>query len=109
MFAVYKSGPVLFATSWHTQSTTGCHVGVARSGAASAVPFIIESDLQLVAVVESGSKTLMSLADLVCHVCRTQGVTVLNLMEHDMVQKSQDLWFVLLCVTSLGYTLCKTS
>lgn len=54
------------------------------------MPFLLGSDLDLVAVVESGSKKLMRVADLVCHVCRSQGVTILNLMEHDMSPKCEE-------------------
>ena len=65
-------------------------LGVAKSNADNAIPFIFQNDLQLLALVENGSKKAMSVADLVCHVCRTSGVTSLNLMEHDMVQRTQE-------------------
>lgn len=71
------------------QSLTVTVAGSARGNAASAIPYLINSDLQLVVLVQSGSKQAMSVADLVCHVTRTTGITSLNVMEHDMTQKNQ--------------------
>ena len=55
---------------------------------------MITSDLHLVVLVENGNKQAISVADLVCHICRNTGITSLNLMEHDMIQKNQDGWIV---------------
>lgn len=74
-------------------SCVGVLSGVARTQAASACPWLIEKDLQLVVLVGEGKK-LMCLADVVCHTCRTAGVTQLSMMDHDMIQKSED-WFLL--------------
>ena len=64
--------------------------GVARTEANKKIANIIESDLQLVVRVESGPKKLVSIADLVCDVCRSSGATSVNLVEHDMLPKVQD-------------------
>ena len=64
--------------------------GVARTESNKKIANIIESDLQLVVHVDSGTKKLVSIADLVCNVCRSSGVTTLNLVEHDMLPKVKD-------------------
>ena len=61
--------------------------GLALSQADKAIPFLVNDDLQLVALVESQTKTLMSIADVVCSVCRTTGATALNIIDHDLQQK----------------------
>ena len=52
----------------------------------------MDSDLQLVVHVGPPTKKVVSIADLVCNVCRSSGVTTLNLVEHDMLAKVQDWW-----------------
>ena len=64
--------------------------GVARTESHKKIANIIDSDLQLVVHVDSGTKKVVSIADLVCNVCRSSGVTTLNLVEHDMLPKVQD-------------------
>ena len=70
-----------------------CLGGTARGKVSTIFAFIIPSDLQLVAFVDSGAKTAMSLAEAVCEICRSRGVTSLNLVEHDMTQKTQEIRF----------------
>ena len=50
----------------------------------------MDSDLQLVVHVDPPTKKVVSIADLVCNVCRSSGVNTLNLVEHDMLPKVQD-------------------
>lgn len=57
--------------------------------AAKAIPWIVDDDLQILVMCGSNGKRPMSLADLVCHVTRTSGVTSLNLVEHEMTQKPE--------------------
>ena len=65
--------------------------GIARTETNKKIANIVDSDLQLVVHVDNGSKKLVSLADLVCNVCRSSGATSLNFTEHDMQPKNQDL------------------
>ena len=71
----------------HAPATFVSSTGLARSQADKAIPFLVNDDLQLVALVESQTKTLMSIADVVCSVCRTTGATALNIIDHDLQQK----------------------
>lgn len=63
---------------------------MARGETSKKIANIIDSDLQLVVHCESGTKKVVSVADLVRNVCRASGVTTLNLVEHDMLPKVQD-------------------
>ena len=64
--------------------------GMALSGAGKAIPWIVDSDLQMLVLCGQGGKQAMCLAQLVCHATRTSGVTSLNVVEHDLMQKGQD-------------------
>ena len=63
--------------------------GLARSGSDRVIPWLVTDDKQLLVAVESSGKSVLSLADLICRVCRSSGITSLNLLEHDMIQKAQ--------------------
>ncbi|CAK9032428.1 unnamed protein product [Durusdinium trenchii] len=71
-------------------NATETPIGLARSVAAKAIPWIVDDDLQILVMCGSNGKRPMSLADLVCHVTRTSGVTSLNLVEHEMTQKPEE-------------------
>lgn len=45
--------------------------------------------MALVVHVDNGTKKATSLADLLCHVCRTSGVTSINVVEHDLQQMTK--------------------
>ena len=50
----------------------------------------------MILVGENGSKQLMCAAQIACHAASTHGITELNMMDHDMVQKTAvDLRFLL--------------
>ena len=61
--------------------------GHARSGSNKGIPWIVANDTQLLVSVEASGKSVVSVADLVCNVCKASGMTSLNVLEHDMVQK----------------------
>ena len=63
--------------------------GTARTNAAKAWPWIVDSDVQSVILVTDEAKKVMTVADVACFAAQTMGITSLNLVEHTMAQKSE--------------------
>lgn len=67
-----------------------CVTGVARTEAEKKIANLFESDSSLVIQAESSGKQILSIADLICNVCRASGATSINLVEHDMQPKTNE-------------------
>ncbi len=60
---------------------------MARANANVALPWIVDKDTSLVVQVSPEGKKILSVADLVCNVCRASGITTISILEHNLVPK----------------------
>jgi hypothetical protein len=58
------------------------------------IPWLVQSDLDVICLCEQNgsalSKTLMTIADAVCNITRTQGATEACMLDHDMAPLTKD-------------------
>ena len=58
------------------------------------IPWMITSDLDVVALVTtsdgSANKKLMTVADVLCFVTRTRGITEVTMVDHDLEPMTKD-------------------
>lgn len=68
---------------------------MARSEAGENIPFILESDTQLMVVVDpdQGHRVVKCLADTMCDLTGDHGITDLQLRDHDLVQQTTEACF----------------
>eukprot|EP00435_Cladocopium_sp_Y103_P038613 s4346_g10.t1 len=64
--------------------------GVARGAGDRMLPWLLQSDIELMVLVNvdsGGSKKLTCLAEIACQTCQTTGITDLSMIDHDISAK----------------------
>ena len=64
--------------------------GAAKLNMASSLPFLLDADHHYLVVISEEGKTLRCFADLAWHLMSKQGVTELDLTDHNVTQKTKD-------------------
>lgn len=71
--------------------------GAARATAGDAIPFLFEADhAPMVMVGEDGSKSIQCFAQISCAAASAHGLTELNMLDHDLVQKMDSVFWLLI-------------
>lgn len=63
--------------------------GAAKSGSSETIPFIVESDVQLLVLIDpcANTKQAKCLAHIACQAARDNGIPQLSMSDHDITPK----------------------
>ena len=56
------------------------------------LPGVVRSDKHAIALVKGGEKSVMTVADVMCDITKTKGITEVHVADHDMAPCQKD-WY----------------